>query len=206
MVPASKVVVVAPTDSVRKVMDLMFVNKIGAMVVLDRVAPRNLDDNNTTSDDAKLPVPLGIITKSDIMKAYQNMIKLDDPCEKIMFKGELQTCTPDTSRDRAARVLEATHNHHLIVVDHAHSEFLGLISSWDITSECAKDDRAWPFLRSEDGKFHGTPKQQQRVKKRAHQQERAASPHNAEEHPTIAHHEHDEFTTYMDDLDLLAFQ
>ena len=196
MVPADKVIAVTPTDTVRKVMDLMLVNKIGALVVLEQVAPRNLDDQS----EVKLPIPVGIITKSDIMTAYQNMVKLDDPCSKIMFKGELQTCTVDMSRDRAARILESTHNHHLIVVDPAHKEFLGLMSSWDITSECAKDDRAWPFLRSEDGKFHGSPSMQKRVEKRA------SSPQHAEDHPTIAHHEHDEFTTYMDDLDLLAFQ
>lgn len=195
MIPATKVVAVKPKDTVRIVLDLMLVNEIGALVVLDQTAPRNLDDKS----DVKLPIPIGIITKSDVVMAYQNMVKLDDPCAKIMFKGEMQTCTVDMSRDRAARVLESTHNHHLIVVDPSHKEFLGLISSWDITSECAKDDRAWPFLRSEDGKFHGSPVMQKRA-------ERAASPQHAEDHPTISHHEHDEFTTYMDDLDLLAFQ
>lgn len=33
-------------------------------------------------------------------------------------------------------------------------DFKGLISSWDITVECARDDRAWPWNRQEDGKFH----------------------------------------------------
>jgi hypothetical protein len=34
------------------------------------------------------------------------------------------------------------------------AQFRGLVSSWDITVECARDDRAWPWNRTEDGKFH----------------------------------------------------
>jgi hypothetical protein len=44
-------------------------------------------------------------------------------------------------------------NHHAVVVD-KEGEFKGLISSWDITAECARDDRAWPWNRQEGGKFH----------------------------------------------------
>ena len=210
MVPAETVVCVSPMHNVRKVMDLMLENKIGALVVIDRSQYNNNSNDETTK---KLPMPCGIITKSDIMKAYKNLVRLDDPCSKIMTKGDLQTCTPAMSRDRAARILEHTHHHHLIVVDNdkekTKSEFLGLLSSWDITSECAKDDRAWPFLRSEDGKFHGASPQLEKLTAARHQhpqQRRATSPDQAEDHPTIAHHEHDEFTTYMDDLDLLGIQ
>jgi hypothetical protein len=39
-----------------------------------------------------------------------------------------------------------------LVVD-KNGEFRGLISSWDITVECARDDRAWPWNRQEGGKF-----------------------------------------------------
>jgi hypothetical protein len=45
-----------------------------------------------------------------------------------------------------------TQNHHALVVD-KNGDFRGLISSWDITAECARDDRAWPWNRQEGGKF-----------------------------------------------------
>ena len=196
MVPAEKVVSVSPTDSVRAVMDLMLVKKIGAVVVIDaKDASKGLD----ADADAPLPIPIGIITKSDVMKGYQNGVGIDDLCEAIMFKGDLATCSPDVSRDKAASILEKNHFHHLIVTDEKQELFLGLISSWDISAECARDNRAWPWPRSVDGKFH-TPA----VKP----QPRSTSPQHAEDHPTILNHDHghDEFATYMDDLDLVAIQ
>ena len=195
MVPAEKVVSVSPTDSVRLVMDLMLDKKIGAVVVIEKDESKGLDVDAETP----LPMPVGIITKSDVMKGYHNRIGIDDPCEAIMHKGDLATCTPNVSRDRAASMLEKNHFHHLIVTDEKHERFIGLISSWDITAECARDDRAWPWPRSEDGKFHKPKTQTDR---------RAGSPQNAEHHPTILEHDHghDEFATYMDDLDLVGIQ
>lgn len=195
MVPAEKVESVRPTDSVRVVMDLMLQKKIGAVVVIDKKEGAKGLDSDV---DTLLPIPIGIITKSDVMKGYQNGIGIDDACEAIMFKGDLATCTTNVSRDRAAAILEKNHFHHLIVTDEKQEKFLGFISSWDITAECARDDRAWPWPRSEDGKFH-IPK----VAK-----PRSTSPHHAEDHPTLLNHDHghDEFATYMDDLDLVAIQ
>jgi CBS domain-containing protein len=195
MVPAEKVVSVSPTDTVRAVMDLMLSKSIGAVVVIDKSEEtKGLDADAETMS----PIPIGIITKSDVIKGYQNGIKIDDVCEAIMFKGDLATCTPNVSRDKAARILEKNHFHHLVVTDEKQEHFLGLISSWDITAECARDDRAWPWPRSVDGKLH-TPK----VTK-----PRSTSPQHAEDHPTILNHDHghDEFATYMDDLDLVAIQ
>ena len=42
-----------------------------------------------------------------------------------------------------------------------YAEFVGLVSSWDITVECARDDRAWPWNRPEEGKFHDKNEEQQ---------------------------------------------
>jgi CBS-domain-containing membrane protein len=66
---------------------------------------------------------------------------------------DLETVDDTMSRDQAARVLERNKNHHAIVVD-SNKHFKGVVSSWDITVECAKDDRAFPWNRSPDGRFH----------------------------------------------------
>lgn len=195
MVPAEKVVSVTPADSVRKVMDLMLTNKIGALVVMSEQPPAAGLDGAT-----ELPLPLGIITKSDIMRGYQNCVGIDESCEAIMYKGELATCTANISRDKAASLLEKNHFHHLVVTDEKKEQFMGLLSSWDITAECARDDRAWPWPRSEDGKFH--------VLKDKDEKQPGQTPQHPDDHPTIVKHDHghDEFETYMDDLDLMGFQ
>jgi CBS domain-containing protein len=55
-------------------------------------------------------MPVGIITKSDILKAYRSRVGVDDPCEVIMGgRDQLVTCTPSVDRDRAARILERSH-------------------------------------------------------------------------------------------------
>lgn len=141
MTSANQTITACPFDAIRKVMNLMLENKIGAVVIV-------------RSDERNETVPCGIITKSDILEAYQYAhISIDHPCLEVMSRSNLATCTPDMSRDQAARILERNHSHHAIVVDHK-QRFAGVLSSWDITVECAKDHRAWPWNRREDGKFH----------------------------------------------------
>ena len=138
MIPAKDVVTVGPEESIRKCMDLMLAKKIGAVVVLIHTDQYHC--------------PIGIVTKTDILRAYHDNVRTYQPVKDIMSKN-LDICTEDMNRDQAARVLEKNKNHHAIVVD-SNDHFQGLVSSWDITVECAKDDRAWPWNRSEDGKFH----------------------------------------------------
>ena len=137
MVPEDKVVTVSPTDTIKTAMDLMLEHNIGAVVVLVT---------------GTYHVPIGIVTKTDLMQAYHDNLALNHPVKEIMASN-LATVTETMSRDQAARVLERNKNHHALVVD-KNSHFKGLISSWDITVECAKDDRAWPWNRSDDGRFH----------------------------------------------------
>jgi CBS domain-containing protein len=137
MVPAEKVITVSPTDTIKQAMDLMLKHKVGAIVVLVT---------------GNYHVPIGIVTKTDLVNAYHDNLPIDHPVKEIM-SHDLATCTETMSRDQAARVLEKNKNHHALVVD-KNCHFKGLISSWDITVECANDDRAWPWNRSEDGRFH----------------------------------------------------
>mmetsp|Transcript_40117 Transcript_40117/g.82518 ORF Transcript_40117/g.82518 Transcript_40117/m.82518 type:complete len:120 (-) Transcript_40117:1008-1367(-) len=57
------------------------------------------------------------------------------------------------SKDDAAKFFEAKKIHHALVTNEF-GTFVGLISTWDIAVESAKDDRAWPYIRNPDGRFH----------------------------------------------------
>jgi CBS domain-containing protein len=178
-------------------MDLITEKRIGCVAVMadDNEEEGLLQQQDDNNNKKLVPLPVGIITKSDIIKAYQNQVDTNEPCETIMHKGSLQTCSPNVDRDEAAHLLEKSHNHHLIVASEDEPKiFLGLVSSWDITAECARDHRAYPWIRSEDGKFHNPfPPQKKPSEQHFNKQ-------------TILHHEHEPDTVYMDDLDVLNFQ
>ncbi|KAL7543908.1 hypothetical protein ACHAXR_013311 [Thalassiosira sp. AJA248-18] len=204
MVPAEKVVTATPNDSVRKVMDLMLSHKVGAVVVVNIVQK---NDTEPSEELSTIPIALGIITKSDILQAYRERVDIDDPCRKIMGDRKLVSCLAVDDRgeclfcfdDQVARILEKHKTHHVIVVDEKYARFVGIVSSWDIAAECSKDNRAWPYLRGEDGKIQFPEK----VEK---DDVPVPPPYDPEKPTSILNHKHDEFTTYMDDLDLEAFQ
>ena len=86
------------------------------------------------------------------------LIDLMDVLISSLNVSEIMTKHPkvvrhDVTRDEAAKFFELKQIHHAIVVNEF-GTFVGLISSWDIAVECARDDRAWPFIRSADGRFH----------------------------------------------------
>ena len=206
MIPKEKVISVSPTDTVRKVMDLMLEFSIGAIVVIreENKIIMGEDGKTHTGETMSLPMPMGIITKSDIMKAYADQVNIDAECTTIMSGDgtkELITCVPSDDRDKVASLLEIFHTHHVIVVDEKHAHFVGLVSSYDIAAECAKDNRAWPYLRNEE-----TGEIEIKVKERKPRQPPPPAPFHPEKPTTIENHKHDEFTTYMDDLDLMGFQ
>jgi CBS domain-containing protein len=143
MVPAEKVVVCGPKDTLRTVMDLMLKNKIGCVVVVTPNVPLTV-------------APLGIVTKTDLVEAYTKGLTLDGNTVDEIMSTDIETCLETMDRDDAAKVMERNKNHHAFVVN-KDGEFRGMISSWDITVEVAKDARAWPFFRTEDGRI-GVPK------------------------------------------------
>ena len=85
------------------------------------------------------------------------------------------------------------------------ADFVGLVSSWDITVECARDDRAWPWNRPEDGRFHSKKEQQEQ------EMMMATSPTTPADEAHIANvqggqrqsHLGDSFRDYVDHLGLM---
>jgi CBS domain-containing protein len=137
MIPAAKVATCLPTDTAKTALDDMVSMKIGAIIV---VSPNNPNQ------------AVGILTKTDFVEAYQKGLSLDTPIAEIM-SGNLQTLKCNQSRDQAAEFFENNKNHHAVVIDDK-DHFVGIVSAWDVSAECAKDGKAWPWNRSEDGRFH----------------------------------------------------
>jgi predicted transcriptional regulator len=98
--------------------------------------------------------PTGIITKTDMCWCYKNGISLDAQIGDIMpWTSGLKKIQATADRDTAAKFFEMHNVHHALVVD-AHDNVVGLISSVDVAKEVARDARAWPYHRHEDGKAH----------------------------------------------------
>lgn len=155
MTSAAKTITVNPTDTIQKAMDLMMEHKVSSLVVVVAIPHETKDA--VKDDHGGRWVPLGLVTKTDLVHAYQrSMTPTDHEVQEIMTKAEdLVYCHPNQSRDEAARIMERSEHHHALVTDPTiTNSFLGIVSSWDITAECARDDRAWPWNRSEDGRFH----------------------------------------------------
>lgn len=169
------------SSSVQEVLDLMVSKQVGAVVIVC-----------TQKEDTEKSIPEGIITKTDILHAYRHRVDIDASCKHIIRENSLVTCKPDDDRDTVASILEREKMHHVIVVHEEH--FVGIVSSWDIAAECAKDNRAWPYLRSEDGSLPQFPRFEEEALPPAYNPQKAVS---------ILNHKHDFF---MDDLDLESFQ
>ena len=136
MVPYENVVKCQADSTVREVLNLLLPAHVSCLAIV-------LDDK-----------PTGIITKTDICWCYQNGISLDSQVGDIMpWTAGLKTIGASVDRDMAAKFFEKNKIHHAIVVDGT-DKAVGLISALDIASEVAKDARAWPWNRHEDGKIH----------------------------------------------------
>ena len=137
MIPRDKVSTVTADDTLQAAMDKMLSKDIGSLVVMS---------NETT--------PVGIITSKDLVRAYHAGTSASSTkVSQILTNAELFAVRDTDSRDQAARSFEENKNHHAVVVN-GNNEFVGLISAWDIAAECVRDDRAWPWIRKDDGKFH----------------------------------------------------
>ena len=175
-------------------MDLMLLHKVGAVVVVS-AKKKKMEAQGRISET---PIATGMITKSDILQAYRNRIDIDAPCQKIMGDKHLVCCHPSDDRDQVASILERNRTHHVVVVDENHSSFMGIVSSWDVAAECAKDNRFWPYLRGEDGKI---PFPEHKIEKHVP----LPDPYDPNQPTTVLNHKHEK-DTFMDDLDLEAFQ
>lgn len=138
MVPKDKVFHCSEWDPIDNVVSIMTKNKVSSVVVMDK------DDKDK---------PVGLVTKTDLVLAYQQGISLHQKISLIMVTN-LKTVPHTANRDQVAKMFESAEYHHAIVVDDKTGQFMGIVSAWDIVAECARDARAWPYSRTEDGRIH----------------------------------------------------
>jgi CBS domain-containing protein len=138
MVPKDKVCQCSEWDPIENIVAMVTDNKVSAVVVMDK------DDKDK---------PVGLVTKTDLVLAYKQGISLHQKVQLIMVNN-LKTIPHTANRDQVAKMFEATQFHHAIVVDGKTGKFMGVVSAWDVVTECARDARAWPYSRTEDGKVH----------------------------------------------------
>ena len=126
MVPADKVKKCTEWDHVDKVVNLMLEKKISAVVVM--------------GEDDK---PVGLVTKTDLVEAYYQGVPLHQRAGLVMAK-DLDTILETDPVEKAAAMFESQGHHHAVVLNEA-GGFVGLISAWDIATECACSARAFPW-------------------------------------------------------------
>jgi len=132
MTPADKVVSCYPDDNIKYALQQVIDHPdVGAVVVLHPTGKKH--------------VPVGIVTKSDLLQAYAELLDLSNPVETIMGRN-IETLVDTQTRDAAAEHFEKTGHHHALVVN-SDSQWVGVVAVWDVTAEVVKDCRAWPWNR-----------------------------------------------------------
>jgi CBS domain-containing protein len=139
MIPADNVVTCPLGTPLQVAIDDMIAKHIGAIVVVD---------------DADNKKAAGLLTKTDFLEAYQKGLPLSTTVVEDIMSKHLFCLSKDMHKDEAAKFFGRTHVHHAIVTDDHTGDFVGLVSAYDIAADTANEDRAWPWIRSEDGKFH----------------------------------------------------
>ena len=133
MTPADEVkLTCTPKDTIRRALDLVIQNHdLGAVVVLHPNGNKH--------------IPVGIVTQSDLLMAYSAGLSLDKRVETIMSRT-IESIHEDQTRDVAAEHFENTKHHHAFVVN-SDEQWVGMITAWDVATELARDNRAWPWNR-----------------------------------------------------------
>ncbi|EFC48435.1 predicted protein [Naegleria gruberi] len=91
--------------------------------------------------------PVGIITKTDLVKAgFVEGLPSSTPVTQIMHK-QLEFCNEEIERDQVAELLMKKSIHHLLVRN-KHNEWTGLTTSMDVVTEAALDAKAFPWVRN----------------------------------------------------------
>jgi CBS domain-containing protein len=145
MLPLGEVLSVEPEATVKTVLDKMMANIHHSAVVV------------TTGD---LHVPVGIVTKADMLKAYHEGLVPEQHKIKEVMSKTIETVLDTDTRDAAAKHFEVTKHKNAFVVN-KQNHFVGLVSALDVAIEVSRDEHAWPWNREAlDNKYKvpGSPK------------------------------------------------
>jgi CBS domain-containing protein len=90
--------------------------------------------------------PLGVVTKTDLLRAYAIDKVSSDAEVQVTMSGNVFTVKGTDNRDAVAKALIDRKVHHAVVVDDA-GKMIGITSSYDIANEVALDAKAHPWSR-----------------------------------------------------------
>jgi CBS domain-containing protein len=127
MIPKDKIVTCTEKDTLGSVCDKLLDNHISAVVVV-------------SGDKA-----VGIVTKTDVTRAYKKGYALDKTVDSIM-STEPKTVSRAAPHDEASKTFVNNKIHHAVVIDDD-GTFVGVISAWDVAREGYLDAKAWPWNR-----------------------------------------------------------
>jgi len=128
MAPADQIITCAPSDSIESVVDKVLEHKISAVIVVE--------DNKA----------VGIVTKTDLTRAFKKGYALDKTVDSIMTTTDLLTLNKDMPHDAATSIFNKNHVHHAIVIDDD-GKLAGIVTAWDCAREGYLDNMAWPWNR-----------------------------------------------------------
>jgi len=128
MVPKDKVVSLHANDTIRQAGQLIIDKRIGSVIVLGDAGE-----------------PLGIVTRTELVKAYVNDHPVTSPVNTIMNR-ELLYIDENQQRDNLAELMMKNKRHHVLVKD-TQGHYVGLTTSLDVVSETALDARSFPYNR-----------------------------------------------------------
>ena len=128
MQPADQIVTCTSSDTIESVVDKVLEHHISAVIVV------------------KGETPVGIVTKTDLTRAFKKGYPLDTKVENIMSTAHLLSINKNVPHDAAASIFNSNKVHHAIVVDDD-GNLAGVVTAWDVAREGWLDNKAWPWNR-----------------------------------------------------------
>jgi predicted transcriptional regulator len=135
MVPRNKLVTCDETTTVEQANGLFQTNRIGSIVVTKKVEETKLKS-------------VGILTKTDILKAYFSGRSGKDMVVSDYMSKHFFTCGEDSDLEDVAKKMAKENIHHVLVLNSSNG-IVGLTSSLDIAKQISADAKeTFPYLQS----------------------------------------------------------
>jgi len=133
MVPRAKVVACSPDDPIEMALKKMLEHVVGSIIVI----PEGEDK------------PVGIVTKTDLIRGWERGLDVKKDTVSAVMGTNFETILDTSPSGLAAEHFEKTKHRHAFVVD-KEDNFVGIVTSYDIAVETAKDNRAWPYTNRDE--------------------------------------------------------
>lgn len=142
MLPRDKVEMIEPETPLEDALETM-VKTPACRVIVVTTGPVHL--------------PIGVITKTDLMKAYKEGMEPKTHKAKEVMSTTIETVLDTATRDAVAAHFESTKHKNAFVMN-KENHFVGLVSALDVAIEVSRDDHAFPWNREALDTKYAVPK------------------------------------------------